>query len=238
MRDSSYLRKFPLSTPYFTVKSDGTVINTTPNFAHWYAGLGMDEDTGIVFLEHGNPNNGLSVKMGFGVPALVVVPMGYIDRVMAAGGTILVVGPLTGAFTVPTPAANQNLFVFKNGTLQATAPSTIPASASDIWTIVLSNDKLAGMTPPPYSATLAASPLTGTHGTTVISFTLTETNKPSGATTSYAWDFGDGTAVTNTSTPTTTHTYAAAGSFTAKCTPTINGTVETQVTAAAPAVIS
>lgn len=143
MRDSSYVRTFPLSTPYFTVKADGTGVNTAPSFARWYAGLGMDEDTGIVFIEHGNPNNGFAVKMGFGVPALVAVPLDYINRVNTSSGVLIVAGPLTGAYTVPTPAANQNIFVFKNGNLQASVPATIPVSTSDIWAVVLTNDKLS-----------------------------------------------------------------------------------------------
>lgn len=88
-----------------------------------------------------------------------------------------------------------------------------------------------------YSATLAGSPLTGTAGTTSIVWTLTESNLPVGATTSYAWDFGD-TQTTTTAVPTAPHTYAAAGSYSAKVTPTINGVARAQVTAAAPAVIS
>lgn len=238
MRDSNFVRTFPISTPYFTVLADGTGLAPQPTFANWLAGLGFDEDTGIVFLDHGNPANGFVVKMGFSEPAKVMVPMDYVNRLMASSGVLIIAGPLTGAYTVPTAGTNQNLFVFKNGLLQDTAPATIPVSTSDIWAILLTNDKVASAPAPVYSATLAATPLTGTAGTTVITLTLTEQNKPSGATTSYAWDFGDGTSVTTTTTPTTTHTYAAAGSYTAKCTPTINGTAEAQVTAAAPAVIS
>lgn len=88
-----------------------------------------------------------------------------------------------------------------------------------------------------YSATLAGSPLTGTAGTTSITWSLTESNVPAGATKSYLWDFGD-SQTTTTATPSAPHTYAAAGSYTAKVTPTINGVVRAQITAAAPAVIS
>jgi hypothetical protein len=144
MRDSNYVHNdFPLYTPYFTVKSNGTALNTTPNFTPWYAGLGMDQDQGIVFINHYNPNNGFVVKMGYNVPAMVLVPMDYIMRMQAASGVLIVAGPLTGAYTVPTPAANQNIFVFKNGVLQASAPATIPASTSNIWAIVLTNDLVA-----------------------------------------------------------------------------------------------
>jgi PKD repeat protein len=80
--------------------------------------------------------------------------------------------------------------------------------------------------------------LTATHGSTVVTFTLTEQNKPVGATTSYLWDFGDGSTKPTTSTPTTTYTYPNAGSFTAKCTPTINSQQEPIATASAPVVVS
>lgn len=86
-----------------------------------------------------------------------------------------------------------------------------------------------------YSATLAGSPLTGTHGTTAITWTLTETG---GNGTSFSWDLGDGSGVQVTTVPHITYTYPAAGSFTAKCTPTVDGVVTPQVTAAAPAVIA
>lgn len=101
-------------------------------------------------------------------------------------------------------------------------PAVLPAAISNAIT--------AGN----YSATLAGSPLTGTHGTTAVTWTLTETGGPG---TSYAWDFGDGNTTTTT-VPNATHTYAAAGSFTAKVTPTVAGVVEAKITAAAPAVIS
>lgn len=95
----------------------------------------------------------------------------------------------------------------------------------------------AAVTGTQYSATLAGSPLTGVHSSTPVTWTLTETDKPAGATASYAWAFGDGTTTTTT-VPNATHTYTAAGTFTATCTPTINGIAQTLVTAAAPAVLT
>lgn len=89
-----------------------------------------------------------------------------------------------------------------------------------------------------YSATLAASPLTATHAVTTVTFTLTQQNVSAGATLSYLWDFGDGSTHTTTSVPNTTYIYPTAGTYTAKCTPTLNGVTKTQVTAAAPVVVS
>lgn len=88
-----------------------------------------------------------------------------------------------------------------------------------------------------YSATLAGLPLTGAHASAPVTWTLTETHKPAGATVSYLWALGDGTTQTTT-VPHVTYTYLAAGTFTATCTPTINGIPQTLVTAAAPAVLT
>jgi PKD repeat protein len=237
MRDSNYVRTFPLKTPYFVVSSAG-VLNTTPVFAEWLAGLGLNADTGVVFIEGDDMASGFATKTSASSPAQVLVPMDYISRMQASSGTLTVIGPLTVAYNLPLPSATQNIFAFKNGALQTSVPATIPTSTSDTWAIVVTNDKTAAAGGAQYSATLAANPLTGTHASTLITFTLTETNKPSGATGSYSWNFGDGSAVTVTATPSTTYTYPTAGTFTAKCTPTINGVTQAQVTAAAPAVIS
>jgi hypothetical protein len=143
MRDSNYVRTFPLKTPYFIVSSAG-VLNTVPKFAEWLAGLGFIEDSaGVVFITQNHPSNGFAVKTSTSTPAQVLVPMDYISRLQASSGVLIVVGPLTTVFTVPTPAANQNLFVFKNGLLLATNPTTIPLSATDTYAILLTNDLVA-----------------------------------------------------------------------------------------------
>jgi PKD repeat protein len=81
---------------------------------------------------------------------------------------------------------------------------------------------------------MAGSPLTGAHPATV-TWTLTETNGPAD---SYFWDFGDGVTATVSTNAAQAHSYAVAGSFRAKCTPSFNGVADTQIIAAAPAVIS
>jgi PKD repeat protein len=85
-----------------------------------------------------------------------------------------------------------------------------------------------------YSATLAGSPLTGAHASTPVTWTLTETNGPA---TSYAWTLGDGNTQTTT-VPNVTHTYAAAGTYTASVVVTIDGVVKPSIVAAAPAVLT
>jgi PKD repeat protein len=85
-----------------------------------------------------------------------------------------------------------------------------------------------------YTATMAAAPLTGAHPL-LVTFTTTETNATGQ---SFSWNFGDGTAPVITNTPTTTHTYQTAGTYTAHVTSTVNGLVEPTVTAGAPVVVS
>jgi len=142
MRDSNFIRSFPLKTPYFIVSAAG-VLSTTPVFAEWLAGLGLNADTGVVFIEQDNPANGFATKTSSSSPVQVLVPMDYISRLQASSGVLIIVGPLTTVYTVPTAASNQNLFVFKNGTLMASNPATIPLSATDTYAILLTNDKVA-----------------------------------------------------------------------------------------------
>jgi hypothetical protein len=142
MRDSNYVRTFPLKTPYFTVATNGASHSATPLFAEWLAGLGFIESSaGVVFIAQNHPSNGFAVKTSTSTPAQVLVPMDYISRLHASSGVLLIAGPLTGAYTVPTPASNQNIFVFKNGLLLSSTPTTIPVSASDTYAILLTNDK-------------------------------------------------------------------------------------------------
>jgi PKD repeat protein len=75
-----------------------------------------------------------------------------------------------------------------------------------------------------YSLTLVASP---DSGTTPLMVTLTGTES-GGTGTSFAWDFGDSNTDT-TNTPVTQHTYASAGTYTPKVTPTVGGTARPQV---------
>ncbi|MGF6958003.1 phage tail tube protein [Paraburkholderia youngii] len=83
----------------------------------------------------------------------------------------------------------------------------------------------------PYSLAVDITPTTGTAPLDV-TLTLTETNGPAD---SLSIDWGDGGAAESKpgGTLQATHNYAAAGSYTASVTPTVGGTPETAVTAAA-----
>lgn len=85
----------------------------------------------------------------------------------------------------------------------------------------------AGATPP-YSATLAASPSSGTAVPLSVTLTLTETG---GAGTSFAWNFGDGATATTTVNH-TTHSYTVLGNYTPTVVPTVGGVAQPVVTGA------
>lgn len=89
-------------------------------------------------------------------------------------------------------------------------------------------------TPPVASA---GGPYTGQTGSPV-AFDASASNDPDGSIVQYDWDFGDGTVVTNAG-ATPSHTYAAAGTFTASVTVTDNrgatNTATAQVTITQPA---
>ena len=55
---------------------------------------------------------------------------------------------------------------------------------------------------------------TGTHTNLFVTQTVTFTDGSTGSITNWAWNFGDGNAVTNTSNASVMHAYAAAGSYT------------------------
>ncbi|MFP2910774.1 PQQ-dependent sugar dehydrogenase [Pyxidicoccus sp. 3LFB2] len=69
---------------------------------------------------------------------------------------------------------------------------------------------------PPVAA-LSASPTTGPTPLTV-SFNGGASSDPDGDALTYVWNFGDGSAVVQTTTPTTSHVYATSGAFTASLT--------------------
>lgn len=84
----------------------------------------------------------------------------------------------------------------------------------------------------PYTSLVVESAASGVHPL-VVTLTI---NEAFGRGISFAWDFGDSVLLT-TSSKTVNHTYAAAGSYTPKCTPTINSIVQPQVSGA-PIVVS
>lgn len=199
------------------------------------------------------------IKANYGFVFAGEMPEAIVEDVGAASYTATVaVTPLVGNIplnvaataTEPGIKADSYLWHWSDGTADTTTtvPTanhtyTIAGSVTPTMTPTVDGQVKAAVpaTAPvvvsgAYSATLAGAPLTGAHAATPVVWTLTETNNPTG-TDSYLWDFGDTTTQT-TAVPTATKTYAAAGTFTAKCTPTINGVAHPQVTATAPAVLT
>src|SRR6202043_2654752 len=75
---------------------------------------------------------------------------------------------------------------------------------NDPWDVAITPDQAP-------VAALSVSPANAGQAT---SFDASASEAPSSAITNYAWNFGDGTTA-NTSVPTTTHTYAHQGGYTA-----------------------
>jgi len=84
-----------------------------------------------------------------------------------------------------------------------------------------------------YSATLAASEYAGAHPQT-ITLTVTEENANGSE---FLWTFGDGTTAITT-TPSTEHTYEAAGTYTASVVPVVNSFKEPSVAAPQPIILT
>lgn len=202
----------------------------------------------------GVPFDRRASQYGFAYPA--VMPTAIANAVIAAYSVTIAASPLAGnqpltvtATATETGGAATNFnWNWGDGTITNTAIATathsytVPGTYTVKMTPTIGGVIVAQVSAPTpvvisgvYSATLAGAPLSAAHTTPVV-WTLTETNNPTG-TDSYLWDFGDSTTIT-TAVPNATHTYAAAGTYTAKVTPTINGVAKTQVTAAAPAVLT
>lgn len=157
-----------------------------------------------------------------------------LKEAMANAGLAVSKGP---AWTGPDDALYNDQYIPQVAYAAGVHPERSKSHYGLAYSAVMPSSVSTAVNGNQYSATLAGSPLTGVHASAPVTWTLTETHKPAGATVSYLWALGDGTNQTTT-VPHITYTYLAAGTFTATCTPTINGIAQTLVTAAAPAVLT
>lgn len=141
---------------------------------------------------------------GDGVTNAMTPPSGVVVR---SNGSQTGGGRVTGLLTdsgamVPT---------LPYGGLSAAAAAASTTTTS--WTLVLRPDVDGPTNQPPVAS------FTATCDLLVCFFDGTASSDSDGTVVSYRWEFGDGSTAT-TATPTTSHTYGAAGAFTAKLTVT------------------
>ena len=110
------------------------------------------------------------------------------------------------------------------GTYEVILEVTDDFGSTDTATETVVVSDVAGL-----AATFTASPSPATVGTTVTLDASGSTPGAGATITNYRWDFGDGSALVDTTTPVTSHTYAAAGAFTITLTVTdSNGNTDTE----------
>lgn len=160
-------------------------------------------------------------------------------RLTDEGTPVAFSATVRGATGTPGPTGLAYAWDFtEDGLTDSTsATPTFLFRARDHWTVTVfirSSDGREGLgtiqivvgaiPAPVVSATVTATPATIVVGQSVTFTAATSSNNTAGPVTSYGWDFGDGASAT-TSTPTTSHLYAAVGAFTASLTATTgNGT--------------
>ena len=139
-------------------------------------------------------------------------------------GTPITVG--SGPRGIAITPNGQTAYV-ANGSTNTVTPITIASNTPGTAITVGSGPYFIAITPD--QAPTASFTVTPALAGAATSFDGSASGAPYGSITNYAWTFGD-TATANTSTPTTTHTYATGGGYTATLTVTDSaGTSSTQV---------
>ena len=173
-----------------------------------------------------------SVKFG-ATSATILSSTATTDTVTSPVGSIgtVDVTVTTSGGTSATSSADQYSYVeaptaYVTGTNTVT-PITIATNTPGTAITVGSGPYFIAITPD--QAPTASFTVTPALAGAATSFDGSASGAPYGSITNYAWTFGD-TATANTSTPTTTHTYATGGGYTATLTVTDSaGTSSTQV---------
>ena len=173
-----------------------------------------------------------SVKFG-ATSATILSSTATTDTVTSPVGSIgtVDVTVTTSGGTSATSSADQYSYVeaptaYVTGTNTVT-PITIASNTPGTAITVGSGPYFIAITPD--QAPTASFTVTPALAGAATSFDGSASGAPYGSITNYAWTFGD-TATANTSTPTTTHTYATGGGYTATLTVTDSaGTSSTQV---------
>jgi YVTN family beta-propeller protein len=220
-----------------TVGSGPEAVAVTPDGKTVYvANAGANSVTPITTATN---TPGTAVTVGSGPVGIAVTPDGrtaYVANFTSgtvtpiatatnASGSPITVG--TNPFGVAVTPDGTTAYVANSGSSSVTPIATATNAAGTAITV--------GNTPEGIAVTPDQAPAARftTSGTTVgspVSFTASASTVAYGTIVSYAWNFGDGTSVTTTTGPTTSHTYTNPGSYTVTVTETDSaGTSTTKV---------
>ncbi len=209
------------------VGGDPDAVAATPNGATIYVANSTD-DTVTPIGTAGN-TTGTPIPVGSDPDSIAVIPNGVtayvanydddtvtpISTAADTPGTPIPVGSDPKAVAATPDGSTVETVNFLDGTVTPIATSTNTAgtpvgAGNDPWAIAITPDQ---------GPVAALSVTPGIPGTPT-SFNASGSTAPSSAIVNYAWNFGDGSPTTNTSTPDTTHTYVNPGSYTASVTET------------------
>ena len=203
-----------------TPSTSWRVFFRTPDNVSYFVAMDTDAENAVSFIYGSDP---------FGAP------LGTLDAASnyAPDGTITLVLDNT---RVNVRAGQQLTNIYARTTLKLgglllsypdSAPNADTVNSTASYLLV-GNDFCNGNRAP--SAVLNATPDTGA-APLVVSLDASASIDPDGAISSYTFDFGDGTPSVTGAAATVSHTYAAAGSYTARVTATDNGGESASATA-------
>jgi PKD repeat protein len=228
---------------------DGTIVSTSINFGdgtvlnaasgtHTYSTAGTFTVTATVTDNGGLSSSATAAVTVSSAPPPNQPPLARLAVTPSTGTAPLAVSASTSASTDPDGTIVSRSINFGDGTVVTTATASHTYAAAGTYTVtaavtdngglsssVTANVTVSAPNQPPV-ARLTVTPSSGTAPLAVAASAAASTD-PDGTIVSVALDFGDGTVVSAAS---ATHTYAAAGAYTAKATVTDNGGLSSSVT--------